>query len=91
MTLTITRLTGVHLPTASPCDHVECKYGAQCRNGTCLCPTYCPSVEDPVCASDHITYQNECAMLSTACYQSTFLAVLHAGECVEMSGSEGKS
>lgn len=47
-------------------------------------------MEDPVCASDHVTYQNECAMLNTACYKRTSLEVLYAGDCIEMSGSEGQ-
>ena len=71
------------------CYGIQCKYGGRCKNGVCSCPVSCPLTEDPVCASDGVTYQNECALLSVSCNQGLRLIIVHRGECDEDSGSTG--
>ncbi|XP_076065553.1 agrin-like isoform X2 [Oratosquilla oratoria] len=66
------------------CRNVQCKYGARCEAGQCLCPISCPSTEEPVCASDGRTYDNECEMQKAACTLAEGLRVEFFGECVEV-------
>ncbi|XP_041377630.1 agrin-like isoform X2 [Gigantopelta aegis] len=73
------------------CADKVCKYGAKCEHGTCLCPILCPTIHEPICASDGRTYSNECEMRRTACSRQSDLYVVRSGECdddgIEMSGS----
>lgn len=52
-----------------------------------MCPTNCNEAGDePVCASNMITYPNECEMQKAACIQSPNnapLAVVFYGDCRE--------
>ncbi|XP_030748435.1 agrin-like isoform X2 [Sitophilus oryzae] len=72
------------------CENVECKYGARCEAGECVCPTNCQeSGSEPVCASNMMTYQNECEMQKAMCQDSTnyaaagSLSVVFYGDCRE--------
>lgn len=69
------------------CDNIKCHHGSQCKNGTCVCLQQCPELEKPVCASNDITYINECAMQRARCELAMNLKVVHPGECEEQSGS----
>ncbi|TRY72500.1 hypothetical protein TCAL_00311 [Tigriopus californicus] len=40
------------------CRDVQCKHGAHCESGVCVCPTHCPNdVFEPLCGSDLVTEQ----------------------------------
>ncbi|XP_076261775.1 agrin-like isoform X1 [Rhynchophorus ferrugineus] len=70
------------------CENVECKYGARCEAGECVCPKNCDSAGDePVCASNMMTYQNECQMQKAMCQESPnyagHLNVVFYGDCRE--------
>ncbi|KAK8377274.1 hypothetical protein O3P69_013725 [Scylla paramamosain] len=65
------------------CKHVVCKYGARCEAGRCICPTQCPDTREPVCASNGLTYANECEMQKAACEVEGGLRVTFVGECSE--------
>ncbi|XP_057656608.1 agrin-like isoform X3 [Diorhabda carinulata] len=65
------------------CQGVECKYGGKCEAGECVCPTDCEDAgEEPVCASDMITYRNECELQKVRCSRGP-LAVIFYGDCRE--------
>ena len=71
---------------------MTCYNGDMCHNGSCVCPELCPVLEEPICANDSATYQNECAMRMAACIQGIDLVALHAGDCeedIEMQQSSG--
>lgn len=69
------------------CQRVECKYGARCEAGECVCPTNCEgSGDEPVCASNMLTYPNECELQKIACLQPKdvpTLSVIFYGDCRE--------
>ena len=69
--------------------NIRCTFGAECRNGQCVCPQDCPHHHEPVCGSDGNTYTNECEMNKQACAQVTEIDVEYRGECDDTSG--GKS
>lgn len=69
------------------CANIKCHHGSQCENGICVCLQQCPELEEPVCASNGITYINECAMQRARCELAMDLQVIHPGECEEQSGS----
>ena len=79
------------------CADVQCYNGAMCHNGSCVCPQNCPLLDEPICANDSVTYQNECAMRSAACNLGVDLFAKHDGECADdiedseqSSGLEGE-
>ena len=79
----------VTVVSRGPCDlclGVHCKFGARCESGRCVCPTECPEVAEPVCASDGVTYPSECHLKSAACRQSADIGVRFFGECDEVVG-----
>ncbi|XP_020299873.1 agrin-like isoform X1 [Pseudomyrmex gracilis] len=69
------------------CEGMECKYGARCVAGECVCPEACPEASgEPVCASDGKTYPSECEMQRASCDKDSKLALLHVifyGDCEE--------
>lgn len=70
------------------CENVECKYGARCEAGECVCPANCDgSGDEPVCASNIMTYPNECEMQKAMCQDSPSytgpLSVVFYGDCRE--------
>ncbi|XP_043244831.1 agrin-like, partial [Amphibalanus amphitrite] len=67
------------------CQHVVCKFGARCEAGRCVCPTDCPSADDPVCGTDGVTYNNECLMQARACTADHQLTTAYLGPCQDTS------
>ncbi|XP_050313632.1 agrin-like isoform X2 [Anthonomus grandis grandis] len=70
------------------CENVECKYGARCEAGECVCPTNCDgSGDESVCASNIMTYPNECEMQKAMCQDlpgyAGPLTVIFYGDCRE--------
>nr|XP_022901915.1 agrin-like isoform X3 [Onthophagus taurus] len=69
------------------CKDVECKFGARCEAGQCVCPTDCQgSGDEPVCASNMITYPNECELQKATCQlprDASQLTVVFYGDCRE--------
>ncbi|CDW53546.1 agrin [Trichuris trichiura] len=68
----------------SKCARKQCPNGGKCvlTNGEaiCICPP-CNYVYDPVCASNRLTYENECEMRRHACLSQEELFVLYRGIC----------
>ena len=69
------------------CQNVKCKYGARCDAGQCVCPTSCPITREPVCATNGVTYINECELEAASCSLNPSLAINFVGECSEASSS----
>ncbi|CAG7734118.1 unnamed protein product, partial [Allacma fusca] len=63
------------------CANVQCKFGAKCENGTCICPTDCPENREPVCGSNLITYANECELQKASCTLARPLTIHFYGIC----------
>lgn len=73
------------------CRDVQCKHGAHCESGVCVCPTHCPNdVFEPLCGSDLVTYANECEMLKRTCQKDSQVTLLHHGTCTQSNGLSGK-
>ncbi|KAL3289355.1 hypothetical protein HHI36_022791 [Cryptolaemus montrouzieri] len=79
--------------TCDLCQGVKCKYGARCEAGNCVCPTNCEdSGVEPVCASNMMTFPNECELQKATCLQtdnSPQLTVVFYGDCREKFSVEG--
>jgi len=73
------------------CQGVECQWGARCEAGECVCPTNCGGstgihMSEPVCASNMVTYPNECELQRASCNQPPGvppLTVIFYGDCRE--------
>ncbi|XP_030743825.1 agrin [Echinops telfairi] len=69
----------------SPCQGVQCPFGATCavKNGeaACECPQACPGTYDPVCGSDGVTYGSACELVATACALGRETHVARKGPC----------
>ncbi|XP_044765426.1 agrin-like isoform X2 [Coccinella septempunctata] len=79
--------------TCDLCGGVKCKYGARCEAGNCVCPTNCEgSGVEPVCASNMMTFPNECELQKATCLDndnSPQLTVVFYGDCRERFSVEG--
>nr|XP_014340062.1 PREDICTED: agrin [Latimeria chalumnae] len=67
-----------------PCDRCgKCQFGAICEadTGKCVCPTECVSSHQPVCGTDHATYNSECELNVNACTKQKIIQVAARGEC----------
>lgn len=69
------------------CQGIQCKFGARCEAGECVCPTNCEgSGNEPVCASNMVTFPNECELQKAACLQpfdAPPLNIVFYGDCRE--------
>ena len=45
----------------------------------------CPQVEDKVCGTDGVTYQNECELRVASCRKSQFVMIASQGPCGKIS------
>ena len=68
------------------CDNVFCGVGRECVEGlakepVCDCIERCYEPPNPICASDDVTYDNECEMHRAACSAGTVLRKIADGSC----------
>ncbi|CAB4028790.1 agrin-like isoform X1, partial [Paramuricea clavata] len=72
-------------PTMDPCFDQSCTYHAECivDHGLpkCVCPSNCKNISAPICGSDGVTYENDCAMKRTICTQQLTVTVASRGRC----------
>ena len=70
-----------------PCQNVTCDYHSKCSalpndTAVCLCEDDCASEPyKPVCGSDGVTYQSECALKAKACKERKVITVDAEGIC----------
>lgn len=70
-----------------PCEKKFCPYNGDCymdnQRPQCRCPSSCPHLSGPVCASDGTSYTTECQMRSDTCRrQKPRIYVKHLGTCI---------
>jgi len=70
---------------AEMCVGVYCANGGMCDRGVCVCPPSCPTLDEPICANDSVTYQNICMMRSAACNVGIELRAVSPGECRDVT------
>ncbi|CAG9828275.1 unnamed protein product [Diabrotica balteata] len=75
------------------CQGVQCKFEGRCEAGECVCPKNCEEAgEEPVCASDMMTYPNECELQKARCAKGSKgapISVVFYGDCREKFPSAG--
>ena len=54
----------------------------------CECIQECPKAVKQVCASDNVTYDNECLLKKTACEKEEELTFVKNGTCTGISSSK---
>ena len=60
------------------CRGVNCKHGAHCEQGLCVCPTNCPQSEETLCATD---------MTTVSAYYKNIVAAFVAGATPTTTGT----
>ncbi|XP_022100567.1 agrin-like isoform X2 [Acanthaster planci] len=67
------------------CEQLNCRYHATCQFtaglATCVCPSNCTTVFEPVCGSDGQTYGNECQLKVFACRLQRDVQLYARGIC----------
>ena len=53
-------LSSLYYIVTDLCRGVNCKHGAHCEQGLCVCPTHCPTSEETLCATDMNTVSLRC-------------------------------
>lgn len=82
-------------PGGGSCDNVFCGVGRECVEGltkepVCDCIERCYEPPSPICASDDVTYDNECEMHRAACSAGTVLRKIADGSCKKEEELEKK-
>eukprot|EP00795_Rhopilema_esculentum_P016791 gene16791-8252_t len=77
------------------CANVFCGIGRECVEGlakepVCDCIERCFEPPKPICASDGVTYENECEMHRTACSAGKVLRKIADGSCKKEAELEKK-
>ena len=85
--LTVQPTTEPVKPTLDPCFDQSCTYHAECivEQGLpkCVCLSNCPNTSSPICGSDGVTYDNDCAMKRESCNKQLRITVSSRGHCGE--------
>jgi len=81
--------------TDGSCANVFCGVGRECVEGlskdpVCDCIERCYEPPNPVCASNNVTYDNECEMNRAACTGDEVLKVVSMGSCKNVKEIEMK-
>jgi len=76
------------------CAGVECRYGARCDRGRCVCPTDCPKdsaadADVSVCGSNGQTYSSTCQLSRDACRRGIELIVVDDAQCDDAGSGSG--
>eukprot|EP01135_Chromosphaera_perkinsii_P002998 Nk52_evm20s232 gene=Nk52_evmTU20s232 len=71
------------LVSNTACEEKERKREDEFKSAPSKCLRPCPLIYAPICASNDVTYPNECAMGGAACELNRKLTVKHKGECVK--------
>ena len=72
------------------CASMTCPRGTRCEQSQCVCVTSCPEDHDErVCATNGVTYPNQCTLDMVSCQQQSNIEVESKGPCDELSGSGG--
>lgn len=77
------------------CANVFCGVGRECVEGlskepVCDCIERCLEPPKQICASNNVTYDNECEMYRAACSEGSILKVVSEGSCVKERELEKK-
>ncbi|XP_074597901.1 agrin-like isoform X2 [Brevipalpus obovatus] len=69
--------------TCEECSNITCSTpGSRCEKGLCMCPSECPlDSEEWICASNGISYRNDCELRRASCLSDTELSVKFYGQC----------
>ena len=72
-------------PTMDPCFDQTCTYHGECivDHGLpkCVCPSNCPNTSAPVCGSNGVTYENDCAMRRASCNGQLTITIVSRARC----------
>ncbi|XP_015782759.1 agrin isoform X2 [Tetranychus urticae] len=69
------------------CKKTKCSNNSEsrCDDGECNCREDCPEENESVCASDGVTYRNQCEMEKISCQTNIELSVRFYGKCSDES------
>ncbi|XP_036359766.1 agrin isoform X5 [Octopus sinensis] len=74
-----------HKGLCNGCENQRCEFYAVCqsdgKNAKCVCPSACVEVENKVCGTNRITYQNECELKVASCRDQKLIEVESRGDC----------
>ena len=73
-------------PDLDPCIDETCHHHCLCKafganDVRCVAEDSCPSYQEPVCASNGTTYDNECLFRQEMCLLRLNFSILHPGSC----------
>ncbi|CAI4227286.1 unnamed protein product [Auanema sp. JU1783] len=66
------------------CQHIECRYGEECRSGVCVCSYNCPvnpPASSKVCGENGVLYPSECHLQLAACQKGSPISVMSLSHC----------